>query len=375
VAESAASSADTASEKAKAAGNSAEEAADSATTSGEQATAAANSASAAASSAEGAANSATAAASTLAAAAKLADNNTFSGVNTFNGSLVANGPVTLPGAATVNGISMQDLQGMQTALSSFLAGIGELSLETQLQPMRGCHAKTWDEWATLNPTWAQQETMIFYAPFAKADRANMASNANVSSVVKRSLWISPMPPDWDNSGGERISKAMGSNICLYCTKAGGIVSSLGNCYGIKKATVITPNATAYNGFLSNLGYITSKTGNEMHIFAPKLETITKISGNNSTFYYMPLLSAFSIYAPNLARGFYFSHNTNHADADGYALGQTCAVLQALIAGIGTPETVQTITTSTPQGTEEEIAALEAAAAAKNWQFNYVKLKK
>jgi len=371
----AADSATTASEKAKAAGNSAAEAAGSATTASEKAKAAGNSAKEAADSATTASEKATAAASTLAAAAKLADNNTFSGVNTFNGSLVANGPVTLPGAATVNGISMQDLQGMQTALSSFLAGIGELSLETQLQPMRGCHAKTWDEWATLNPTWAQQETMIFYAPFAKADRANMASNANVSSVVKRSLWISPMPPDWDNSGGERISKAMGSNICLYCTKAGGIVSSLGNCYGIKKATVITPNATAYNGFLSNLGYITSKTGNEMHIFAPKLETITKISGNNSTFYYMPLLSAFSIYAPNLARGFYFSHNTNHADADGYALGQTCAVLQALIAGIGTPETVQTITTSTPQGTEEEIAALEAAAAAKNWQFNYVKLKK
>ena len=90
---------------------------------------------------------------------------------------------------------------------------------------------------------------------------------------------------------------------------------------------------------------------------------------------MPLLSTFSIYAPNLARGFYFSYKTSHADADGYALGQTCAVLQSLIAGIGTPETEQTITTSTPQGTEDEIAALEAAATAKNWKFEYVKVKK
>ena len=147
-------------------------------------------------------------------------------------------------------------------------------------------------------------------------------------------------------------------------------------FSVKKATIITPNATTYYSFLSNLGYDTPYTGNEMHIFAPQLKTITKISGeNNATFYFMPILSAFSIYAPNLVSSFYFSYKTIHADAAGYALGQTCAVLQALIAGIGTPETEQTITTSTPQGTEDEISALEAAAAAKNWKFVYVKVKK
>lgn len=321
---------------------------------------------------------------TLEGTANVKANNTFYGVNTFNGSFVANGTTTLPAQTTVDGIPLPDLQGMQTALSSFLAGVGELSRETQLQPVLGHHAKTWDEWTARNPTWAQQDTLIFYAPFAPTGVANMDSNSNVTTnAVKRSLWISPMLPARINTNNA-LTKALGKDISLYCT-ASGKLSGVMNIYDAKKVTVITPYATGYESFISNIGFLASSSDNAMHIYAPELQKIV-YSGTNTTFYYMPILAEFSIYAPKLTTSFYFSYATNHdTDGDGYVQGQTCAVLQSLIAGIGTapepdpnaepPIEQQTITTQYPQGTDDEIVALEAAAAAKNWQFVYNKTEK
>lgn len=173
-------------------------------------------------------------------AAQKGANNTFTGVNTFNGELVANKAATLSEQTTVDGVPLTDLQGMQAALSSFLTNIGEISLETQLQPMRGCYDKTWNDWTADNPTWAQQDTLIFYAPFATETRADMDSNAHITSSVKRGIWISPMPPDWDNDNGTTgsnaniITNALGTNIYLYCPRSGTILDSLGNCYYVKK---------------------------------------------------------------------------------------------------------------------------------------------
>lgn len=316
--------------------------------------------------AKAAADRAEVAAENLEGVAQVGANNTFTESNTFNGALVANGPVTLPGAATVNGTSMQDLQGMQTALSSFLSTLSPLEKDVVLQAVQGDSVTTWGEWVALNPNWALQETLVFYAPNAKGNAPS--PEAGLTSKVKKSVWVSNMLPPSANA-----EKMLGSNFMLYCPRDVTTNHNLLNLYNALNATIILPKTKTFDAFAGNLGYF--KSGVEMRIYAPELDTIVDKNGNNTTFYYMGVLSKFSIYAPKLAHSFFFSYATNVKDTEGYALGQTCEVLQALIAGIGTPGTEQTITTSTPQGTEEEIAALEAAAAEKNWKFEYVKVPK
>ncbi len=355
-AKAAASSAGAAGEQATAAGNSATAAAASATTAGEQATAAANSASAAASSAEGAADSATAAASTLAAAAKLADNNTFSGVNTFNGSLVANGPVTLPGAATVNGIAMLDLLGMQTALSSFLSTLAPVDAAVMYQALAGVDATSFAEWEAVNADWKTRDTLVFFAPQAKG----RVPDATFSSSVKASVWVSSLLPPANGA-----TSFLGRKILAYLTPSTIQSYTMQDIHNCNSATIILPNVKKLSYAFGCLG--SSSTDAELHFCAPLLESIRLEAINNIPLYYSGLYRTFSFYAPKLTSSFYFSWKTPENR------GQTCATLKTLVAGIGTPETTQTIFTLPPQGGVEEIAELEAFALAKNWTFSYRKL--
>lgn len=340
-AKAAASSAGAAGEQATAAANSATAAAGSATTSGEQATAATNSASAAASSATAAAQSAAYAASTLAGAAQVDANNVFTETNTFSGALVANSSLMY---------KQQELNNLLTypiAAQLMDAGINPAS----------ALASTWGEWVSMNPNWKSLDDLLFFAPLITGDVGSDLP-ANVNSPFKSCTFISP-------AQARTIPSAyMFGRQVKYFTWRGGTNNEVFDCYYVVDCDFYAPNATTLGTALNAIGYSNPGTLLSLHVYIPSVTSIsTAVHGSGSTFWRIGLLKEFSIYAPKLVKSFAFSRNTASN------IGQTCAILQALIDGIGTPGTTQTITTLTPSdGTDETIAALRTSAAAKNWKF-------
>ena len=342
--------ADTAGKQAAEAVKQAEAAAGSATTASEKAQAADNFAKAAASSATAADKSAADAAATLAGAAQVTKNNTFSDTNIFNGALVANGSLLY---------EQQELGDLlKYPVAAWL-------IENGLHPASAL-AKSWDEWVALNPNWTTLEHLLFYAPLIQGSIPQLTSATSVSSCT----YISPALTN--NTGCQYL---LGRKFNIFTLGTNG--QDAGHCYkglqGYYYAPRVMRLVSSLNAFALNSAANTA----ELSVFTPELKAIEQSDVDNAgnTFRRLGTLKTFSIYAPKLVTSFRF------ADASG-SKAQYCSVLQSLVAGIGTPPKIdpetgqeigpQTITTRTPlDNTDENISALQAAAADKNWKFNFV----
>ena len=304
----------------------------------QSAEAAFGSAEAAASSADAAEKSAAAAAATLAGAAQVDANNEFKATNTFDGALVAN----------------VSLLYKQQELGDLLSYPGAAwLLENGLHPASAL-AKSWDEWVAINPDWDSLEHVIFYAPLI-TETLQLSNSPTTIPSNKKCTFISPA--NANKTGSAYFLR----RHLKYFTLKSGDNSDVYNCYYMIDCAFYAPNATKLTSALNAIGWNTTQLS--LSVYVPSVTTINNGNNINDTFHRMGLLASFYIYAPNLVTSFSFSRLTNSGK------GQTCAILQALIAGIGTPGTMQTITTITPRdGTDETIAALRATAAAKNWKF-------
>ena len=268
-------------------------------------------------------------------------NNTYTATNTFNGALLANGSL---------------LYGQQELGDLLTYPVITRLMEAGINPVSAL-ARTWDEWVALNPNWENLGTLLFYAPLMQG--TTIPAFENINTPLSQCTFISPA-----NVGGKNCQYLLSKNITLYSLKA-GICTDVYNCYNVKKCSLYVPKVTTFQNALSAVGYSNGGVELELSVYAPELQDIV-LNSVDTTFWRIGLLKSFSIYAPKLVSSFNFSLQTLSGK------GQTCAILQALIAGIGTPDTLQTITTITPSdGTDETISALQAAAAAKNWQFEFV----
>ncbi len=268
-------------------------------------------------------------------------NNTYTATNTFNGALVAN----------------DSLFYKQQELGDLLNyPVAAWLIENGLHPASAL-AKSWDEWVGLNPGWESMESLLFYAPLMQGE--SIPAFEHINTPFSQCTFISPA--NVSNSNSQYL---LSKNITLYSLKE-GICGDVYNCYNVKKCFFYVPKVTEFRHALNAVGYSNLGVELELSIYAPQLRDIY-LNGINTSFWRLGLLKSFSIHAPMLVKSFSFSMQTDSGS------GQTCAILHALVAGIGTPDTLQTITTITPSdGTDETISALQAAAAAKNWQFEFV----
>ena len=226
-------------------------------------------------------------------------------------------------------------------------------------------ATSWDQWVSMNPNWLSLDDLLFYAPLITGAVGSDLPE-NVNSPFKSCTFISP-------AQARTIPSAyMFGRQVKYFTWRGGANHEVFDCYFVADCDFYAPNATALGTALNAIGYLNAGTLLSLHVYVPLVTQIKPEHNDGATFYRIGLLKEFSIYAPNLVNSFSFSRKTASN------IGQTCAILQALIAGIGTPETEQTITTLTPSdgdvvqtvdGVEKtNLEILKDAAAAKNWKF-------
>ena len=238
-------------------------------------------------------------------------------------------------------------------------------IENGLHPASAL-AKSWDEWVALNPNWTTLEHLLFYAPLIQGSIPQLTSATSVSSCT----YISPALTN--NTGCQYL---LGRKFNIFTLGTNG--QDAGHCYkglqGYYYAPRVMRLVSSLNAFALNSAANTA----ELSVFTPELKAIEQSDVDNAgnTFRRLGTLKTFSIYAPKLVTSFRF------ADASG-SKAQYCSVLQSLVAGIGTPPKIdpetgqeigpQTITTRTPlDNTDENISALQAAAADKNWKFNFV----
>ena len=297
--------------------------------------------------ASAAAKSATDAAATLAGAAQVDANNEFTATNMFTGALVANGSL---------------LYGQQE-LGDLLSYPGAAwLLENGLHPASAL-AKSWDEWVAINPDWDSLEHVIFYAPLI-TETLQLSDSPTTIPSNKKCTFISPANVNYTGS-----SYFLRRHLKYFTLKSGDN-ADVYNCYYMIDCAFYAPNATKLTSALNAVGWNTTRLS--LSVYVPSVTTINNGNNINDTFHRLGLLASFYIYAPNLVTSFSFSRLTNSGK------GQTCAILQALIAGIGTPETLQTITTITPSDGDEVQTVdgvektkkdiLREAAATKNWKF-------
>lgn len=296
---------------------------------------------------QAAANSAEAAASTLNASAKKAENNTFTGTNTFNGTVAFNGGLSFAGQP------LEKLMAAPSALELMAAGWNPLSGE----------AETFAEWEAMNPDWQKREHLVLYAPKIKgALPVYTARNAVKSSVLVFSGYF-PY-----SLGGNASANYGLEDMCIltYATSLSGGL----NVYNCRRLHLYAPNLT-YVSDSATLGHLnaTTSVGMEVVLYLPKLTKIGQIDSNAMFANWGPI-ATLNCHMPCLVYSFTFGRKVAIA-------AQTCAVLKSLVQGLGTPETVQTITIY-PAKDGAEVAdeatgqtkfeALQAFAATKNWNF-------
>ncbi len=291
-------------------------------------------------SATAAAKSASDAATTLAGAAQVDENNVFTATNTFNGALVANGSLLY---------EQQELGNLlKYPVAAWL-------IENGLHPASAL-AKSWDEWVALNPNWSTLEHLLFYAPLLQGSIPQLTSATSVSSCT----YISPALTN--NTGCQYL---LGRKFNIFTLGTNG--QDAGHCYNGVQGYYYAPRVMRLVSSLNAFALSSAANTAELSVFTPELKAIEQSNVDNAgnTFRRLGTLKTFSIYAPKLVTSFRF------ADASG-SKAQYCSVLQSLVAGIGTPDTEQTITTRTPIDNEpENISALRTAASDKNWKFNFV----
>lgn len=280
-------------------------------------------------------------------AAQVDANNTFKATNTFDGALVAN----------------DSLFYKQQELGDLLNyPVAAWLIENGLHPASAL-AKSWDEWVGLNPGWESMESLLFYAPLMQGE--SIPEFEHINTPFSQCTFISPA-----NVSNRNSQYLLSKNITLYSLKE-GICGDVYNCYNVKKCFFYVPKVTEFRHALNAVGYSNSGVELELSIYAPQLRDIY-LNGINTSFWRLGLLKSFSIHAPMLVKSFSFSMLTTSGK------GQTCAILHALIDGIGKPTTEQTITTLAPSDGDEVQTVdgvektkkdiLREAAATKKWKF-------
>ena len=308
-------------------------------------------------------------------AAQVSENNTFSETNTFNGVSVFNGDSLFASGTDGTGSLTYKDQDMSHLLTYPI--IAQLS-DAGINPV-SAFARTWAEWKALNPNWKDLPELIFYAPLMTADKKVMDGEASGDAPSTSCKFISSA------STYNTASAYLLRQYLQFYTLKQGVSKDVYNCYLMKKCDFYAPLVTTFDQAMNAVGYLntTNTPKLDLHIFAPELTTIVdkqpsgESYGINTSFYRIGLLNSFSIVAPKLVSSFVFSLDTGKKDeATNNPLGQNCEILQNLIAGIGTPDTLQTIATLPPRNGDDIVEGeartkfekLKAEAAAKNWKF-------
>lgn len=288
-------------------------------------------------------------------------NNTFSATSTFNGALVANDSLLAVGSLEYKSQELNDLLSYPIVAQLMAAGINPAS----------ALATTWDQWVSMNPNWRELDDLLFYAPLITGS-VGTGLPTNVDAPDKSCTFISPA------IARSVASAYMFGRHIKYFTWRGDINGEVFDCYKAKDCDFYAPNATKLTSALNAIGFLNSSAELSLNVYVPLVKTLSTYDEQNvnATFWRIGLLKSFSIYAPELKTSFTFSRATNQRNADGSTKGQTCAILQALIDGIGTPTTEQTITTVLPSDGDEIAEGeektkkdkLREAAATKKWKF-------